>query len=189
MLAGSEPSLIEKMIGQGVRLGAGPVMRLEDFPAESASSSDRFGKWEFHAEAGLGATIVDLPGVRPTTYSTSRTDLGRCASGGGQRATPRCAPNHARPGRRRSRSRSSGQCRSGGRWLSAQSFRTVVLQNGRACFGRRGHALTASADRSSMEMSLPLLVRQDLVGKKATQVRRHRLVAAPVDHAKNVLMW
>ena len=68
VFAGSEPSLMEKMIGpKRPFYKAGPVMRLEKIPADvfAAFIESRFGKSGIKAEAGLGAAIVDLAGNLP----------------------------------------------------------------------------------------------------------------------------
>ena len=68
VFAGSEPSLMEKMIGpKRPFYKAGPVMRLQKIPADIFAGfiEARFGKSGIRAEAGLGAAIVDLAGNLP----------------------------------------------------------------------------------------------------------------------------
>src|SRR6186997_1733102 len=68
VFAGSEPSLMEKMIGpRRPFYKAGPVMRLEKIaPDEFAAWIEaRFVKSGIKPEAGLGAAIVDLAGNLP----------------------------------------------------------------------------------------------------------------------------
>jgi uncharacterized protein len=68
VFAGSEPSLMEKMIGpRRPFYKAGPVIRLEKIPpaifAEFIES--RFARTAIRAEPGLGAAVVDLAGNLP----------------------------------------------------------------------------------------------------------------------------
>ena len=68
VFAGSEPSLMEKMIGpRRPFYKAGPVIRLEKIPADvfAAFLERRFTKSGIKPEPGLGAAIVDLAGNLP----------------------------------------------------------------------------------------------------------------------------
>jgi len=68
VFAGSEPSLMEQMIGpKRPFFKAGPVMRLGRIPADyfAAALDDRFKRSGLTGEAGLGAAIVDLGGNLP----------------------------------------------------------------------------------------------------------------------------
>src|SRR5207248_481152 len=68
VFAGSEPSLMERMLGpKRPFYKAGPVMRLEKIPAaEFAVFLDaRFARSGIKPEPGLGAAIVDLAGNLP----------------------------------------------------------------------------------------------------------------------------
>lgn len=68
VFAGSEPSLMERMIGpKRPFYKAGPVMRLQKIPADefSAFIDARFARSGLKPEAGLGAAIVDLAGNLP----------------------------------------------------------------------------------------------------------------------------
>ena len=68
VFAGSEPSLMEQMIGpKRPFYKAGPVMRLEKIPGEifAAFIEARFAKSGARAEPGLGAAIVELAGNLP----------------------------------------------------------------------------------------------------------------------------
>jgi hypothetical protein len=68
VFAGSEPSLMERMLGpKRPFYKAGPVMRLEKIPADvfSAFIESRFSKTGIRPESGLGASIVDLAGNMP----------------------------------------------------------------------------------------------------------------------------
>jgi hypothetical protein len=97
VFAGSEPSLMERMLGpRRPFYKAGPVMRLEKIPADefAAFIDARFTGSGMKPEPGLGAAIVDLAGNLP--YDVQRLahetwDLvqaeRRGRSGSGRRAT------------------------------------------------------------------------------------------------------
>jgi hypothetical protein len=68
VFAGSEPSLMERMLGpKRPFYKAGPVMRLEKIPADefAAFVDARFSRSGVRPEPGLGAAIVDLAGNLP----------------------------------------------------------------------------------------------------------------------------
>lgn len=68
VFAGSEPSLMERMLGpKRPFYKAGPVMRLEKIPADEFAVfiDARFKQSGMGPEAGLGAAIVDLAGNLP----------------------------------------------------------------------------------------------------------------------------
>jgi uncharacterized protein len=68
VFAGSEPSLMERMLGpRRPFYKAGPVMRLEKIPAEEFAGfiNARFRRSGFRPDAGLGSAIVELAGNLP----------------------------------------------------------------------------------------------------------------------------
>jgi hypothetical protein len=68
VFAGSEPTLMERMLGKNRPFyKAGPVMRLQKIPADRFASfiEARFRATGFKPSAGLGAAIVDLAGNLP----------------------------------------------------------------------------------------------------------------------------
>ena len=68
VFAGSEPSLMDKMIGpRRPFYKAGPVMRLQKIPADVFAEfiEARFAKTGMKPEPGLGAAIVDVSGNLP----------------------------------------------------------------------------------------------------------------------------
>jgi uncharacterized protein len=68
VFAGSEPSLMERMLGpKRPFYKAGPVLRLAKIPADefAAFIDARFARLGFRPEEGLGAAIVDLAGNLP----------------------------------------------------------------------------------------------------------------------------
>jgi hypothetical protein len=68
VFAGSEPSLMERMLGRSRPFyKAGPVMRLEKIPADrfAAFIESRFVRTGLRPEPGLGAAVVELAGNLP----------------------------------------------------------------------------------------------------------------------------
>jgi len=68
VFAGSEPSLMERMIGpRRPFYKAGPVMRLDKIPPDefAAFIESRFNRSGIRAEEGLGAAVVELAGNLP----------------------------------------------------------------------------------------------------------------------------
>src|SRR5438046_1260624 len=68
VFAGSEPSLMERMLGPKRQFyKAGPVMRLEKIPADlfAAFIEARFSRTGIRPESGLGTAIVDLAANMP----------------------------------------------------------------------------------------------------------------------------
>jgi hypothetical protein len=68
VFAGSEPSLMERMVGpRRPFYKAGPVLRLDRIPGDvfAAFVEDRFRSSGLRADPGLGAAIVDLAGNLP----------------------------------------------------------------------------------------------------------------------------
>lgn len=91
VFAGSEPSLMERMIGpKRPFYKAGPVMRLQKIPGDefAAFIDARFAASGLKSEAGLGAAIVDLAGNLP--YDVQRLaheTWDQVREGGRKRAT------------------------------------------------------------------------------------------------------
>ena len=91
VFAGSEPSLMERMLGpKRPFYKAGPVMRLEKIPADefAAFIDARFSRSGFKPEPGLGAAVVELAGNLP--YDVQRLaheTWDEVRSGGRRRAT------------------------------------------------------------------------------------------------------
>ena len=169
VFAGSEPSLMEKMIGpRRPFYKAGPVIRLEKIPPEVFADfiERRFTKSGIKPEPGLGAAIVDLAGNLPYDVQRLAHETWDDVRGmGGQRAgssicTPRSAAcsTSSRPC-----SRPSG---SGSRWRSAAVLRAVVLQGGRELLSAEARSRHRLGGPSSIQTSLAALVKQDLLLKE-----------------------
>jgi hypothetical protein len=88
VFAGSEPSLMEQMIGaRRPFYKAGPVMRLQKIPADlfAVEVEERFRRSGINPEAGLGAAIVDLAGNLPYDVQRLAHETWDDATASGQR--------------------------------------------------------------------------------------------------------
>jgi len=169
VFAGSEPSLMERMIGpRRPFYKAGPVMRLEKIPPDTFAAfiEQRFTATGMRPEPGLGVAIVDLAGNLP--YDVQRLahetwDDVRAA--GGKRATLDAL--HATLARLLAEQETMFEAVWQHLTLAQRAaFRAVVLQDGRALLGsdiRTRHRLGGA---SSVQASLAGLVKQDLLLKE-----------------------
>jgi hypothetical protein len=169
VFAGSEPSLMERMIGpRRPFYKAGPVMRLQKIPADTFAAfiERRFTRSGMRAEAGLGAAIVDLAGNLP--YDVQRLahetwDDIRAA--GTKRVT--LDDLHATLARLLAEQDTMFEAM----WLrltlaQRAALRAVVLQNGRELLSADARARHRLGGASSVQASLTALVKQDLVLKE-----------------------
>lgn len=169
VFAGSEPSLMEKMVGpRRPFYKAGPVMRLDRIPAPVFADflERRFAASGIRAESGLGAAIVDLAGNLP--YDVQRLahetwDDVRAA--GGRKAS--LDSLHATLTRLLSEQDTMFEAVWQRLTLAQRAvLRAVVLQSGRELLSsdvRNRHRLGGP---SSIQASLGALVKQDLVMKE-----------------------
>jgi uncharacterized protein len=166
VFAGSEPSLMEKMIGpKRPFYKAGPVMRLDKIPADlfAAFIEARFTRSGIRADAGLGAAIVELAGNLP--YDIQRLahetwdDIKRA---GGRRAS--LEHLHATLGRLLSEQDTLFEAL----WqrltlVQRAALRAVVLQEGRELLSADTRTRHRLSGPSSVQKSLAALAKQDLV--------------------------
>jgi len=170
VFAGSEPSLMEKMIGpKRPFYKAGPVMRLDKIPLDvfAAFIESRFTKTGIRAEAGLGAAIVELAGNLP--YDVQRLahetwDDIRAA--GGRRAS--LEHLHATLARLLSEQETIFEAL-WQRFTLAQrgALRAVVLQEGRELLSADTRTRHRLGGASSVQQSLAALAKQDVVVKES----------------------
>jgi len=172
VFAGSEPSLMEKMIGpKRPFYKAGPVMRLQKIPADifAAFIEARFGKSGIRAEAGLGAAIVDLAGNLP--YDVQRLaheTWDDVRASGGKRAT--LDSLHTTLARLLAEQETLFEAVWQRLTLAQRAvFRAVVLQNGQGLLSADVRARYRLGGPSSIQASLAALLKQDLVLKEGTQ--------------------
>ena len=170
VFAGSEPSLMEKMIGpRRPFYKAGPVMRLQKIPADvfAAFIESKFGRSGIRAEAGLGAAIVDLAGNLP--YDVQRLahetwDDVRAA--GGRRATLDAL--HTTLARLLAEQETIFEAVWQRLTLAQRAvFRAVVLENGHGLLSADVRARYRLGGPSSIQTSLSALLKQDLVLKES----------------------
>ena len=168
VFAGSEPSLMERMIGpRRPFYKAGPVMRLIKIPADefAAFIEMRFNKSGIRAEPGLGAAVVELAGNLP--YDVQRLaheTWDDVRAGGGRRATLDDLHNALR------RLLAEQQTMFEALWqrltLSQRAvLRAVVLQDGRELLSadvRERHRLGGA---STVQAALGALLRDDVIAR------------------------
>jgi hypothetical protein len=172
VFAGSEPSLMEKMIGpRRPFYKAGPVMRLEKIPADVFAPwiEGRFTKTGLRAESGLGEAIVDLAGNLP--YDVQRLahetwDDVRAA--GGRRAG--LDDLHRTLGRLLGEQDTLFETIWQQLTLPQRSaLRAVVLQGGRELLSADTRARHRLGGPSTIQRSLAALMKQELVLKEGPQ--------------------
>jgi hypothetical protein len=172
VFAGSEPSLMEKMIGpRRPFYKAGPVMRLQKIPADifAAFIEARFARSGIRAEAGLGAAVVDLAGNLPydvqrlahETWDTVRT-------AGGRRAT--LDDLHTTLARLLAEQDTLFEAVWQRLTLAQRAvLRAVVLQGGRELLSADIRARHRLGGPSSIQTSLAALAKQDLLLKEGAR--------------------
>jgi hypothetical protein len=168
VFAGSEPSLMERMLGpKRPFYKAGPVMRLDKIPSDEFAEfiDARFARSGLKAEAGLGIAIVDLAGNLP--YDVQRLaheTWDEVRTGGRRRATLEDLHQALR------RLLSEQHMMFEATWqrltLSQRSvLRAVVLDDGRELLSadtRERHRLGGA---STVQYALSSLVRDDLISR------------------------
>jgi hypothetical protein len=166
VFAGSEPSLMERMIGpRRPFYKAGPVIRLDKIPADefAAFIEARFNRSGIRPEPGLGAAVVELAGNLP--YDVQRLahetwDDIRNASG--RRAT--LDNLHATLARLLAEQETIFEAVWQRLTLAQRGvLRAVVLQDGRELLSAETRARHRLGGPSSVQTSLTALVKQDLL--------------------------
>ena len=172
VFAGSEPSLMEKMIGpKRPFYKAGPVMRLDKIPSDvfAAFIESRFGKSGIRAEAGLGVAIVDLAGNLP--YDVQRLaheTWDDVRNAGGRRAT--LDNLHATLARLLAEQETIFEAVWQRLTLAQRAvLRAVVLQDGRELLSADSRARHRLGGPSSVQTSLTALAKQDLLLREGTR--------------------
>ncbi|MBI4265853.1 MAG: ATP-binding protein [Acidobacteria bacterium] len=172
VFAGSEPSLMERMIGpRRPFYKAGPVMRLDKIPpgvfAEFIEA--RFTKTGIRPEPGLGAAIVDLAGNLP--YDVQRLaheTWDDVRSGGGRRVG--LDDLHATLARLLAEQDTLFEAVWQRLTLAQRAvLRAVVLQQGRELLSADVRARHRLGGPSSIQASLAALIKQDLLLKEGPQ--------------------
>jgi uncharacterized protein len=170
VFAGSEPSLMEKMIGpRRPFYKAGPVMRLDRIPPDvfAAFIDDRFGATGIRPEPGLGAAIVDLAGNLP--YDVQRLaheTWDDVRAGGARRAT--LDDLHTTLGRLLNEQDTMFEAVWQRLTLAQRAvLRAAVLQSGRELLSAETRTRFRLGGASSIQASLAALIKQDLLVKES----------------------
>jgi hypothetical protein len=166
VFAGSEPSLMEKMIGpRRPFYKAGPVMRLDRIPQDIFASfiEARFASSGIRVEAGLGSAIVDLAGNLP--YDVQRLaheTWDDVRARGSRRAT--VDDLHTTLGRLLSEQDTLFEALWQRLTLAQRAvLRAAVLQSGRELLSAETRARFRLGGASSIQASLSALMKQDLL--------------------------
>jgi len=170
VFSGSEPSLMEKMIGpRRPFYKAGPVMRLEKIPGDVFAEfiEERFTASGIKPEPGLGAAIVDLAGNLP--YDVQRLaheTWDDVRATGVRRAT--LDHLHQTLGRLLSEQETMFEAVWQRLTLAQRAvLRASVLQGGRELLSADTRACYRLGGPSSIQASLAALVKQDLLLKES----------------------
>jgi hypothetical protein len=169
VFAGSEPSLMDRMIGpRRPFYKAGPVMRLQKIPADVFADfiEDRFAKTGIRPDEGLGAAIVDLAGNLP--YDVQRLaheTWDDVRATGGKRAT--LDNLHTTLGRLLAEQETMFEAVWQRLTLAQRAvLRASVLQGGRELLSADARARYRLGGPSSIQASLAALTKQDLLLKE-----------------------
>jgi hypothetical protein len=169
VFAGSEPSLMEKMIGpRRPFYKAGPVMRLEKIPAAVFAEfiEARFAASGIRAEAGLGAAIVDLAGNLPYDVQRLAHETWDDVRGAGSRRAT-LDGLHTTLGRLLAEQETMFEAVWQRLTLAQRAvLRASVLQGGRELLSADTRTRYRLGGPSSIQASLAALVKQDLLLKE-----------------------
>lgn len=171
VFAGSEPTLMEQMIGpKRPFYKAGPVMRLQKIPAPTFAAwvEERVRRSGLSPEPGLGAAIVDLAGNLP--YDVQRLAHEAWDDAVDDRRRLIRLEDLHRTLHRLLREQEPMFDAIWQRLTLAQraTLRAVVLERGEEMLGADVRARHRLGGPSSVQTSLAALVRQDLISRAAT---------------------
>jgi len=171
VFAGSEPSLMERMLGpRRPFYKAGPVMRLEKIPADefAAAIDSRFSRSGLKPEAGLGTAIVDLAGNLPYDVQRLAHETWDEARSTSRRATL----EHLHQALRRLLTEQEPMFEALWQRLTLAQravLRAVVIQGGREVLSadvRMRHRLGGT---STIQSALNALVRDDVISREGSR--------------------
>jgi hypothetical protein len=171
VFAGSEPSLMERMLGpRRPFYKAGPVMRLEKIPADefAAAIDSRFGRSGLKPEPGLGAAIVDLAGNLPYDVQRLAHETWDEARSAGRRATL----DHLHQALRRLLTEQEPMYEAIWQRLTLAQravLRAVVVQGGRAVLSADVRARHRLGGTSTIQSALNALVRDDVISREGAR--------------------
>ncbi len=171
VFAGSEPSLMERMLGpRRPFYKAGPVMRLEKIPADefAAAIDSRFSRSGLKPEPGLGAAIVDLAGNLPYDVQRLAHETWDEARSAGRRATL----DHLHQALRRLLTEQEPMFEAIWQRLTLAQravLRAVVVQGGRAVLSADVRARHRLGGTSTIQSALNALVRDDVISREGAR--------------------
>src|SRR3954468_5587378 len=172
VFAGSEPSLMEKMIGpQRPFYKAGPVMRLQKIPARIFADwlELRFRRSGIKAEPGLGHAIVDLAGNLPYDVQRLAHETWDDVRSAGRRAV-KLEDLHETLARLLAEQDTVFEAIWQRLTLAQRGvLRAVVLQGGRELLSAETRLRHRLGSTSTIQTSLSLLMKQDLLHKEDGQ--------------------
>ena len=172
VFAGSEPSLMEKMIGpRRPFYKAGPVMRLQKIPAEVFAGwiEERFAKSGIRPAEGVGHAIVDLAGNLPYDVQRLAHELWDDVRASGRRRVE-YDDLHLTLARLMAEQETIFEAVWQRLTLAQRAvLRAAVLQDGRELLSADTRARYRLGGPSSIQASLAGLVRQDVVLKEGTR--------------------
>jgi hypothetical protein len=172
VFAGSEPSLMERMLGpKRPFYKAGPVIRLDKIPADefAAFIDARFSRSGIRPEAGLGAAIVDLAGNLPYDVQRLAHETWDEVRAGGRR---RATLDDLHQALRRLLAEQQTMFESVWQRLTLPQravLRAVVLEEGRELLSADVRTRHRLGGPSTVQAALAALVRDDLVSREAAR--------------------
>jgi uncharacterized protein len=171
VFAGSEPSLMERMLGpRRPFYKAGPVMRLEKIPADefAAAIDGRFNRSGLKPDQGLGAAIVELAGNLPYDVQRLAHETWDEAHVSSRRATL----EHLHQALRRLLSEQEPMFEAVWQRLTLAQravLRAVVIQGGRAVLSADVRTRHRLGGTSTIQSALNALVRDDVISREGTR--------------------
>ena len=170
VFAGSEPTLMEQMIGpRRPFYKAGPVMRLEKIPAEvfAHAVEERFRRTGLTPESGLGAAIVDLAGNLPYDVQRLAHETWDDVTKAGARKVG-LEDLHATLRRLLAEQQTLFEAVWERLTLAQRAvLRAVVLERGTEMLGTDARIRHRLGGASSVQAALAALVRLDLIAREA----------------------
>ena len=170
VFAGSEPSLMERMLGpKRPFYKAGPVMRLDKIPAaEFAAFIDaRFSRSGMRPEEGLGAAIVDLAGNLPYDVQRLAHETWDEVRGKSRKRATLDDLHHALK-----RLLTEQQTMFEAMWqrmtvAQRSTLRAVVIEDGRELLSAETRAKHRLSGPSSVQAALGALRRDDVIARES----------------------
>ena len=172
VFAGSEPSLMERMLGpKRPFYKAGPVMRLDRIPADQFARfiESRFVRTGIRADPGFGSAVVDLAGQLPYDVQRLAHEVWDDARALGWR---RVGLEHLHQTLKRLLAEQSVVFEAAWQRLTLPqraALRAVVIEDGRELLSADVRARHRLGGPSSVQAALAALARQDLVTRDGSR--------------------